>query len=71
METKRNINLELVASAQSLKHQLRRYHNLLIEKYNLDGRTYEGAIKRIYEYIDVIQLVDDLIVKPNPWSEYE
>lgn len=65
METK--INNELASSAQLLKSQLRSYHNLLIEKYTLDGRTYEGAIHRLYKYLDVIDQLDDLLAKPNPW----
>ena len=68
METKRNINLELVDSAQSLKNQLRDYHNLLIEKYTLDGKNYDGAIHRLYEYLDVIDSLDDLISNPNPFD---
>lgn len=31
--TKRNINLELAEAAKNLKHSLRNYHNLLVEKY--------------------------------------
>ena len=70
METKRNINLELAASAQSLKNQLRDYHNLLIEKYTLDGKNYIGAIHRLYEYLNVIDSMDNLISNnPNPFSE--
>ena len=66
METKRNINLEIVDSAQSLKNQLRDYHNLLIEKYTLDGKNFKGAIHRLYKYLDVIDSLDDLISNPNP-----
>lgn len=69
METRRNINLELATSAQSLKNELRKYHNLLVEKYNIDGRTYEGAIHRLYDYLDVIDQLDDLIAQPNPFAD--
>lgn len=69
METNRNINFELATSAQSLKNELRRYHNLLVEKYNLDGRTYEGAIHRLYDYLDVIGQLDELIAHPNPFDK--
>ena len=68
METKRNINNEIAVSAQSLKNQLRDYHNLLIEKYTLDGKNYKGAIHRLYEYIDVIDQFNDLLDNPNPFN---
>lgn len=67
--TTRNINIDLATSAQSLKSELRKYHNLLIEKYTLDGRTYKGSIHRLYEYLDVIDQLDDLLDNPNPWSD--
>lgn len=66
--TKRNINLELVDAAQALKNELRRYHNLLVEKYTLDGRKYEGALSRLYDYLDVIDNLDELIAHPNPFD---
>lgn len=69
METsKRNINLEIATSAKNVKTSLRHYHNLLIEKYNIDGRTYEGAMLSLYEYLDVIDQLEDLLNNPNPWS---
>ena len=66
MET-RNINNEIATSAENLKTQLREYHNLLIEKYTLDGN--KGAIHRLYDYVDVINQLYDLIANPNPFDK--
>lgn len=68
METQRNINLEIANSANNLKLALRNYHNLLIEKYNFDRRTHEGLISRLYNYLDVMGQLDDLLNSPNPFD---
>ena len=68
MET-RNINNEIATSAQSLKTQLREYHNLLIEKYSFESKSHKGAIHRIYTYLDVIDKLDDLLSNPNPFDD--
>ena len=69
METKRNINVEIATSAQTLKKQLRNYHNLLIEKYTIDKSKSQGSIHRLYDYIDVIDQLNDLLDNPNPFDD--
>ena len=68
METKRNINLEIAASAQNLKQQLRDYHNLLIEKYTLNSSE-RGSIHLLNDYLGVIAQLDDLLDNPNPFDK--
>lgn len=67
METKRNINLEIAEAAQNLETQLRKYHNLLIEKYTT--LSTKGAIHQLYDYVDVINQMYDLLSNPNPFGK--